>query len=170
MRARSAFFAGAGTVAIIAIGWQAGAGTLNSTLSAMAANGSGPSTDTSSSASSDASSTESTATQSATATPTPTVSGPADGTYDGAVVDTRYGPSQVQVVFSGGKIADVITVQRQQNDPKSDRISSQADPILRESVLTAQSARISGVGGATYTSQAYLQSVQSALDAAGFTG
>jgi uncharacterized protein with FMN-binding domain len=93
-----------------------------------------------------------------------------DGTYTGSAVNTRYGPAQVQVVIAGGQISDVIVLQRQQNDQKSNQISSRAVPLLRQQVLTAQSANVAGVSGATYTSGSYLQSVQSALDAAGFTG
>jgi uncharacterized protein with FMN-binding domain len=154
MRARSAFFAGVGSAAIVAIGWQAGVGTLVTALPQSQASASG--------------------TISSGGTPvTPVaaaVTGPADGTYDGAVINTRYGPQQVQVVFASGQLADVIVVQTQTADSKSKQISSRANPILREEALTAQSANISGVSGATYTSESYIQSLQSALDAAGFTG
>ena len=101
---------------------------------------------------------------------TPSATSVADGTYDGAVVNTRYGPQQVQVVISAGQISDVVVLQTQTADRKSQQISSRANPILREEVLSAQSARVANVSGATYTSQSYLQSLQSALDAAGFTG
>lgn len=89
----------------------------------------------------------------------------ADGTYAGQAVQTRYGIVQVSVVFSGGKIVDVT----------NDNVNAtggrlQAVPMLKEEVLAAQSANISAIGGATYTSQGYAQSVQSALDAAGYTG
>jgi uncharacterized protein with FMN-binding domain len=154
MRARSAFFAGVGSAAIVAIGWQAGVGTLVTSLPQSQASASG-------------------AVSSGGTPVTPaaaTVTGPADGTYDGAVTNTRYGPQQVQVVFASGQLADVIVVQTQTADSKSKQISSRANPLLREEALTAQSANISNVSGATYTSESYIQSLQSALDAAGFTG
>jgi len=72
----------------------------------------------------------------------------------------------VKVVISGGKITDVVVLQRQQNDSRSNQISAQATPLLKTKVLAAQSAKVSGVGGATYTSQSYLQSLQNALDQA----
>ena len=165
MRAGSAFLAGVGSAAIVAIGWQAGVGTLVSSLpqSQASASSAGSSTGTQAS-----STTTTTDTSSAVAAPVTT--GPADGTYDGAVVNTRYGPQQVQVVISGGQIADVVVLQTQTADRKSQEISSRANPILRDEVLTAQSSKVSNVSGATYTSQSYIQSLQSALDSAGFTG
>lgn len=165
MRAGSAFLAGVGSAAIVAIGWQAGVGTLVSSLPQSQASASSAGSSTGSQASSNTTTTD---TSSAVAAPVAT--GPADGTYDGAVVNTRYGPQQVQVVISGGQIADVVVLQTQTADRKSQEISSRANPILRDEVLTAQSSKVSNVSGATYTSQSYIQSLQSALDSAGFTG
>ncbi len=162
MRARSAFFAGAGSVAILAIGWQAGVGTLVSSLPTSATVASGTS--------GSAATTTSANTTTAEVAPPAATTGAVDGTYDGQSISTRYGPAQVQVVISGGQITDVVVLQRQTADSKSDQISSRAVPILRDEVLAAQSAHVSNVSGATYTSQSYLQSLQSALDAAGFTG
>jgi uncharacterized protein with FMN-binding domain len=98
---------------------------------------------------------------------TPTV---ADGTYDGAVINTRYGTVQVQAVISGGQIADVIAVKLTDSDRQSAAISAQVAPMVHDEVLAAQSAHVSNISGGTYTTQAYLQSLQAALDAAGFTG
>ncbi len=75
---------------------------------------------------------------------------------------------QVQVTISGGAISDVTALQLTDHDGRSVSISNRAAPILRDEVLQAQSASVSFVGGATYTSAAYLQSLQAALDAAGF--
>ena len=170
MRAGSAFLAGVGSAAIVAIGWQAGVGTLVSSLpqSQAAASSSTSTANSPSTSSSTAPSAETTTAPAETTAPATT--GVADGTYDGAVVNTRYGPQQVQVVFAGGKISDVVVLQTQTADRKSEQISSRANPILREEVLTAQSSKVANVSGATYTSQSYIQSLQSALDAAGFTG
>jgi uncharacterized protein with FMN-binding domain len=172
MRSGSAFMAGLGSAAIIAIGWQAGVGTLTTALPQSGASASGTTTaaGTTSGTSSSSSSSATTNTPSQAATTSPAASGPADGTYDGSVVNTRYGPQQVQVVISGGQISDVVVLQTQTADRKSQQISSRANPILREEVLSAQSAKVANVSGATYTSQSYIQSLQSALDAAGFTG
>jgi len=89
-------------------------------------------------------------------------------TATGAVVTTQFGNMQVQVTIKAGKITDVKPLQIPSNEPQSVQISNAAVPTLRESVLTKQSAAIDSVSGATYTSQAYAASLQSALDKAGF--
>ena len=86
----------------------------------------------------------------------------------GAVESTRFGNMQVQVTLAGGAITDVVTLQATDADRRSIEISNRAVPVLRSDVLSAQSAAVSTVGGATYTSEGYLSSLQSALDAAGF--
>jgi uncharacterized protein with FMN-binding domain len=92
-----------------------------------------------------------------------------DGTFTGSTEQTPFGPMQVAAVISGGKITDVKVLQRTNQGGRSIQISNQADPMLRSEVLQAQSAKVSTIGGATYTSEGYLQSLQSALDQAGFT-
>lgn len=92
-----------------------------------------------------------------------------DGTFNGQTEQTPFGPMQVAAVISGGKITDVKVLQRTNQGGRSVQISNQADPMLRSEVLQAQSAKVSTIGGATYTSEGYLQSLQSALDQAGFT-
>jgi uncharacterized protein with FMN-binding domain len=84
-------------------------------------------------------------------------------------VDNGYGPVQVQVRISHGKIVDVTTLALPQ-DGHSERINSSAVPQLREEVLRAQSAHVDAVSGATDTSMAYTQSLQAALDAAHLGG
>ena len=93
-----------------------------------------------------------------------------DGTYAGSVVNTRFGTVQVQAVIASGKITDVIASKLTDADRRSQMISSQAAPLLRQEVLTAQSAKVSIISGATYTSTAHLTSLQAALDNAGFKG
>jgi uncharacterized protein with FMN-binding domain len=77
---------------------------------------------------------------------------------------------QVAAVLSGGTITDVRVLQETNQGGRSVQISNYADPMLRQEVLQAQSANVSMIGGATYTSEGYLMSLQSALDKAGFTG
>jgi uncharacterized protein with FMN-binding domain len=110
--------------------------------------------------------TAATAAPSAAATPTPATA-TANGQYSGDVVNTRYGPVQVQVTISNGKIVDVTALQLPSNDPHSAQISQYVEPILRSSALQAQSAQVDMVSGATYTSDAYVRSLQAALDQAG---
>jgi uncharacterized protein with FMN-binding domain len=83
------------------------------------------------------------------------------------VVSTRYGPVQLKLTISGGKITDIQAVQLPSQDPKDVEINNYAAPILRQSALSAQSASINVVSGATYTSEGYMQALQSALDSAG---
>jgi uncharacterized protein with FMN-binding domain len=86
----------------------------------------------------------------------------------GDAIPTRYGNAQVRVTVSGGKITKVEALQLQGNDPKSVQISSSAEPLLRQSALTKQTAAIDAVSGATITSASYEASLQSALDKLGF--
>ena len=87
-------------------------------------------------------------------------------TVDGPVVDTRFGPVQVRIDVAAGRIADVVALQLP-TGRHSGQISSYSEPILRQEALQAQSAHIDTVSGATYTSDAYAQSLQAALDKAG---
>jgi uncharacterized protein with FMN-binding domain len=91
---------------------------------------------------------------------------PQSGTVDGAVVGTQYGSVQVRVSFTGKKITNVHALQLTDSSGTSVSISAGAAPTLRHEALAAQSAKIDVVSGATYTSEAYQQSLQSALDAA----
>lgn len=80
--------------------------------------------------------------------------------------DNPYGTIQVRVTVSGGKVTDVSTLQSPNDRGRSVEIARQALPQLRQEVLKAQSAQIDVVSGASYDSQGYAQSVQSALDKA----
>ncbi|HEY2060802.1 MAG TPA: FMN-binding protein [Amycolatopsis sp.] len=90
----------------------------------------------------------------------------ASGTFTGDPADTQYGPVQVQITVSGGRITAAQTLQVPQESNRDVRINSAAVPILNQEALTAQSAQIDTVSGATYTSEGYAQSLQSAIDAA----
>lgn len=90
-------------------------------------------------------------------------------TVQGAAEMTRYGQVQVQVVITDGKITDVQALQYPTRERRDQEINAQAIPLLRNEVLSAQSAHVQGVSGATFTTEGYLASVQSALDAAGFS-
>ena len=87
-------------------------------------------------------------------------------TITGGAVDTRWGPVQVKVVFNGSKITAVDVVQEPDGNPRDEEINAQAIPILTQEALAAQSANIDAVSGASYTSEGYIGSLQSALDAA----
>ncbi|GAA2043380.1 FMN-binding protein [Agromyces tropicus] len=89
---------------------------------------------------------------------------------DGAIVDTKYGTVQVQVVIEADVIVDVVALKLTDSSETSVEVSARAAPILREEILAAQSSVVENVSGATYTSEAYRTSVQAALDAVGFEG
>ena len=85
-------------------------------------------------------------------------------TITGAVETTMYGPMQVKVTLQGQKITNVAVVQETNDGQESQQIDSFSIPKLTAETLTAQSARIDTVSGATTTSQGYIGSLQSALD------
>jgi uncharacterized protein with FMN-binding domain len=89
------------------------------------------------------------------------------GRFVGSAVQTQYGVVQVAVTVAGGKITKVTFPQLTAYDQQSAYINGQAAPILVQETMSAQSARIDTVSGASYTSAGYLQSLQSALDRAG---
>ena len=84
----------------------------------------------------------------------------------GTVSSTRWGPVQVQLTVSGGKITSVHVVQQPDGNRRDEEINASAVPTLVQETLDAQSAEIDMVSGATVTSEGYLQSLQSALDQA----
>lgn len=87
-------------------------------------------------------------------------------TVDGDTIQTRYGPVQVRVTLTGGKLTGVSVLQVPDRNGRDQEISSFSVPQLTQEALAAQSARIDSVSGATYTSEGYVQSLQSALDKA----
>jgi uncharacterized protein with FMN-binding domain len=89
------------------------------------------------------------------------------GTFTGTSESTRYGSVQVKLVVASGKITDVVAVHLTDQGGRSVQLSNRAAPILRAEVLKAQSAKVASVSGATYTTDAYLRSVQAAIDKAG---
>jgi uncharacterized protein with FMN-binding domain len=105
--------------------------------------------------------------QSQTQSQTPTKTAGVSGTFKGETSQTRWGPVQVQVTLTDGKITDVATLQYPNGDRKSSNISSRVIPWLQDEVLQIQSAQINGVSGATYTSSGFKASLASALQKAG---
>ncbi|BFV60622.1 hypothetical protein KCMC57_up57260 [Kitasatospora sp. CMC57] len=103
---------------------------------------------------------------SATAPGSPGSAAPARS-VTGSAVDTRYGPVQVKVTFDGAKITAVDVIQYPTEDRRDREINSYALPVLNREAIAAQSAGVDVVSGATYTSNGYIRSLQSALDRAG---
>jgi uncharacterized protein with FMN-binding domain len=104
-----------------------------------------------------------TATASGSPSPSPTTP---NGTFTGIDSPNRFGDVQVRVVISNGRITDVQSIQMPFDRARSEYISQVAGPMLRSEVLQAQSAQIDIISGATYTSESYAQSVESALQQA----
>lgn len=89
-----------------------------------------------------------------------------DGAYTGAQVDAFYGWVQVKAVIKSGKISDVQFLQYPNDRRTSQRINSIATPWLTSEAVRAQSANVNIISGATLTSEAFMQSLQAALNTA----
>ncbi|RII87581.1 FMN-binding protein [Clavibacter californiensis] len=157
MRARAAAASVLASTAVLVAGWQIGTVGVTTTPPASDA------------AAASSAGTSSTATPSTGATPSTTVPATtaAGGTFTGASASTRYGQVQVRITVADGRITDVTALRLTDHDGRSVAISNRAAPILRQEVLAAQSADVQSVSGATYTSEGYLTSLQSAVDQAG---
>lgn len=98
------------------------------------------------------------------ATPTTTAPSDAARSATGSDIRYRYGEIELTVTATGSRITDITVAKEGSTDPRSYFINSQAVPLLQSQAMAAQSTRIDGVSGATYTSVAYAESLQSALD------
>jgi len=98
----------------------------------------------------------SSASSSAGATATTTVTGDTE--------QTQYGPVQVSLTYTGSKITSVQTLQAPEGTGRDQMLTSYAVPQLEQEVISSQSARVDTISGATFTSEGYLASVQSAID------
>ena len=173
MKARGAVSAALASAGILLAGWQAGAQVVE-TSSAVAASAGTTGTGTTGAAGSGSAGTgasgaagaSGSSSSSGAAGSSGSSGAAASATYKGAVVQTRFGAVQVQITVSAGKVTEVTALQLTDEDRKSVQISNRAAPLLRSEVLAAQSADVQTIGGATVTSDAYLTSLQAALDAA----
>jgi uncharacterized protein with FMN-binding domain len=104
---------------------------------------------------------------SATAKPSGTGQAATTRVITGSVASTAYGPMQAQITVTGGRITKVAVLQQTDVGSYSSQVDSVAIPQLTRETLSAQSAKIDAVSGASYTSQGYIQSLQSALDQPG---
>ncbi|MFZ1409844.1 MAG: FMN-binding protein [Micropruina sp.] len=158
---------------VLAAGWQIG--TAQGQTTALSTDTATTTTETTTATPTATPTTTATATApttTATAEATPTTSasastsGGATGTFTGATASNRFGTVTVTVTLKAGSITDVsakATIYEQ----KSARYVNMALPTLKSEVIAADSADVSNVSGATYTTNSYLTSLQSALDKAG---
>ncbi|MDJ0320895.1 FMN-binding protein [Pseudarthrobacter sp. PS3-L1] len=172
MRTRALFASVTASLGILVAGWQLGTSNMPVTATPVAAAApvaasSGGTATPKSHADPGASATTAPSTAGAAPVPDPgSASGSAtSGTFTGMPVSERYGSVAVQITVTNGTITDVAA-NSSVGDSRSQQIEARAEKLLRTSVLTAQSAKVSMISGATYTSQAYLKSLQSALDQA----
>ena len=95
-------------------------------------------------------------------------SGPAqaqyrDGAYTGPVVDAYYGLMQIQAIIKGGRLTSIRVLQYPNDRSTSIFLNRQALPMLRDEVISAQSANVDIVSGATLSSEAFKQSLGAAM-------
>ncbi|TFD87670.1 FMN-binding protein [Cryobacterium serini] len=157
MRARAVALSALASISIVGVGWQLGSQAIDASHSLVS---SASGTDAAAASAANPAATEAISATAASAAQS--------GTFTGSVVATRFGNMQVSVTIAAGAITDISALQLTNHDGRSVQISNRAAPILRTEVLAAQSASVQNVSGATYTSDGYRQSLQSALDTAGF--
>jgi uncharacterized protein with FMN-binding domain len=173
VRTRALFASVTASAGLLVGGWQLGAQAVPDTV-AVSDTTSTPSTGTSSSGSgttgsgSTGSGSGTTSGSSATS-PAPAAQEPsgsaASSSYTGSTATERFGTVTVKVTVADGKITDV-SADMTARDSRSQQINTRAAALLRTEVLSAQSADVTMISGATYTSDAYLTSLQAALDQA----
>lgn len=89
-----------------------------------------------------------------------------DGTYTGDTENAFYGNVQISATIQNGKITAVNFLQAPDENPNSVYVNKQADPYLKQEAIQAQSSNVSIITGATFTSQAFIRSLASALSQA----
>ena len=145
-------------------GTASAAGT---SVQAPAAAGSGTSDSGTTDSGTSDSSTSDSGTSDSSSTDSGTTSGStASKTYDGDTVQTRWGPVQVRITVVDGKITASEAIVYPNGNHEDEQINSYALPVLNQEAVSAQSASIDMVSGATVTSEGYLSSLQSAIDQA----
>lgn len=92
-----------------------------------------------------------------------------DGDFQGGKYDARFGPVRVKITIDGGRIVSVRAVEYPDHSPTSVKINLEALPKLEQEAITAQSAVVDAVSGATLTSKAWAHSLRSAIRAAART-
>jgi uncharacterized protein with FMN-binding domain len=171
MSTRSKAAAALASAGILLVGWNVGTAngkTISTTAATTGTAGSAGTAGATNSAASGTTSGTTTGTTASGTTSANTSSGStsgATGTYTGTTKSDRWGTITVTVTLSNGKITDV-TYTTTVGDQHSAQIEARAIPTLKAAVLAANSADVSTISGATYTSKKYLTSLQSALDQA----
>ena len=161
MSTRAKIASAAVSAGVLLIGWQA---SVHGSVTSSATTSSGTTATSQPSATATATH-PTTAAPPNSATAGQATGGYIDGTYTGSAYSNEFGSWTVTVTIADGQITDV-TASTTAQDRRSQGINTQAVPRLRTQVLTAQSAQVDTISGATLTSHSYLSSLQSALDEA----
>lgn len=168
MKTRALLGSGIASLSILVLGWQLG--VQPATLAAgttVSSTPTTPATSTETTTTADTDSASESDSDSGTSASITTESDISAVSYTGATVEHEYGSVTVTITVADRALADATAELSTTHGDKSERINTRAVPLLREEALQAQSAEISMISGATYTSEAYLESLQSALDQAG---
>lgn len=104
--------------------------------------------------------------QTPTSTPKPVLVGFKNGTFTGNSADAYYGLVQVQAVISGGRLTNINFLNYPRDNGNSLSRSNYALPQLKSEAIQSQSANVNAISGATATSDAFVQSLSSALSQA----
>ncbi len=172
MSTKAKLASAAASVGVLFLGWQAGTAhgqtaltpttpTTTTTTSGTSGTSGGSSSGTASSGTSSSSSSTSGGASGGTSASTS-----ASGTYTGTTETHRYGSVTVTVTLSNGTITNLNADVVSDGEHQSESINAEAVPMLESEIKSANSADVSTVSGATYTTTAYLESLQSALDQA----
>ena len=172
MSTKAKLASAAASVGVLFLGWQAGTAhgqtaltpttpTTTTTTSGTSGTSGGSSSGTASSGTSSSSSSTSGGASGGTSASTS-----ASGTYTGTTETHRYGSVTVTVTLSNGTITNLNADVVSDGEHRSESINAEAVPMLESEIKSANSAGVSTVSGATYTTTAYLESLQSALDQA----
>lgn len=172
MSTKAKLASAAASVDVLFLGWQAGTAhgqtaltpttpTTTTTTSGTSGTSGGSSSGTASSGTSSSSSSTSGGASGGTSASTS-----ASGTYTGTTETHRYGSVTVTVTLSNGTITNLNADVVSDGEHQSESINAEAVPMLESEIKSANSADVSTVSGATYTTTAYLESLQSALDQA----
>ncbi len=156
---------------ILAAGWAVGTANGQTVAAGISGSGADPTATTPTTAFATASrasatasaSSSSSASASASASASSSSASYADGTYTGTTATHRYGSVTVTVTITNGAIADVTADVVDDGEAKSKQINTRAIPTIKARVVAANSAAVATVSGATYTTDAYLTSLQAAL-------
>lgn len=164
MSTRAKIASALASIGVLTVGWQIGTAnghTVATTTSATASTTTATAANTTSTKTATSSTTASSSTTSSSASS----SGLKDGTYTGETSSNRFGSVTVSITVADGEIT-AVNATSDANDNHSAQINSRTIPVLKSATLSAQDGDISTVSGATYTSESYITSLQSALDQA----